>query len=62
MGHGFPSRVGFSIGTGFSYGFFPWIGVLLWGFLHGSEVFPWSFPKEVPYVTLDSVDSNDRVY
>ena len=61
-------HVGFPIGMGFSYGFFLWIEVFLWGFPHGSEFFlswgfpaRWSFPKEVLYVMLDSVDSNNRV-
>ena len=63
--------VWFSCGAGFPFarGVFNWDGVFLWGFPHGSEfclswAFPtwWSFPKEVLYVMLASVESNNRVY
>ena len=61
LGWGF--RMGFSYGLRCSYGdilmgvSFSYPGVIL----QGGAFQRWSFPKDVLYVMLDSVDSNNRV-
>ena len=62
LGWGF--RMGFSNGLGCSFGDFLMGGSFSYPgvFLQGGAFQRWSFPKEVLYVMLDIVDSNNRVY
>ena len=53
----------FPMDWGVPLGIFSWEGVSYPGvFLQGGAFQRWSFPKEVLYVMLDSVESNNRVY